>query len=273
LPAVLAAGLWAAVAQPVAQQPAPSGRLNPAIAALEQGKPALSGEHWRFLDMEHGWFAQERLDAFLAESGKDRGPNGAFKMAPLVRLPGEGDDNFKWQVKQVLDSGALGVLIPHVDTGEEAANVVKAVRYPQPRGSKIAEPRGWRGWGPARAVKYWGLANDREYYERADVWPLNPKGEILAIAMIESMEAVGNIRDILRAPGLSAILVVPGDLSIDLGLGPRGNQPFPEVEAAFQTVIKACSAQKTVVCGLGDARSNLQKRLAEGWRFILPLGG
>jgi 2-keto-3-deoxy-L-rhamnonate aldolase RhmA len=84
---------------------------------------------------------------------------------------------------------------------------------------------------------------------------------------------VDNIASILRAPGLSAILVVPGDLSIDLGLGPRGNQPFPEVEAAFQKVAKACRAQKTVACGLGDARSNLQKRIAEGWRFILPLGG
>ena len=129
-----------------------------------------------------------------------------------------------------------------------------------------------RGWGPGRASRYWGVTQG-EYYDKADVWPLNPDGELLAIAMIESGEAVGNIEAILRAPGLSAILVVPGDLSIDLGLGPRGNTPFPEVEEAFQTVGRACRAQTAVVCGLADARSNLQQRLDEGWRFILPLGG
>jgi 4-hydroxy-2-oxoheptanedioate aldolase len=249
-----------------------SGRLNPAIAALEQGQPALSGEEWRFFDMEHGAFQMDRLDAFLEQVASDRDENGGLRIAPLVRIPTEGDEDFKWAIKQVLDQGVFGVLIPHVDTGEEAANIVKAMRYPRRKESTLQEPRGLRGWGPARAASYWGLSTV-EYYDKADVWPLNPNGELLAIAMIESGEAVGNIEDILRAPGLSAILVVPGDLSIDLGLGPRGDTPFPEVEEAFQTVGAACRAQTAVVCGLADARSNLQQRLDEGWRFILPLGG
>ncbi len=249
-----------------------SDRLNPAIAALEQGRPALSGEEWRFFDMEHGAFQMDRLNGFLEEMAQDRDASGRLRMAPLVRIPTEGDEDFKWAIKQVLDQGVFGVLIPHVDTGEEAANIVKAIRYPRRKGSTIQEPRGLRGWGPARAAGYWDVTQE-EYYDKADVWPLNPDGELLAIAMIESGEAVGNIEAILRAPGLSAILVVPGDLSIDLGLGPRGNTPFPEVEEAFQTVGRACRAQTAVVCGLADARSNLQQRLDEGWRFILPLGG
>ena len=249
-----------------------SGRLNPAIAALEQGRPALSGEEWRFFDMEHGAFQMDRLTGFLEQLSNDRDASGRLRMAPLVRIPTEGDEDFKWAVKQVLDQGVFGVLIPHVDTGEEAANIVKAMRYPRRKESTLQEPRGVRGWGPGRAIQYWGVTQD-EYYDKADVWPLNPNGELLAIAMIESGEAVGNIEAILRAPGLSAILVVPGDLSIDLGLGPRGNEPFPEVEEAFQKVGAACRAQTAVVCGLADARSNLQQRLDEGWRFILPLGG
>ena len=67
--------------------------------------------------------------------------------------------------------------------------------------------------------------------------------------MIESGEAVANIQDILAAP-VSAIMVVPGDMSIDLGLGPRGAQNHPEVDEAFQTVLEACRAQDRVVCGL-----------------------
>ncbi|MBM3777303.1 MAG: hypothetical protein FJW23_03555 [Acidimicrobiia bacterium] len=277
-PSRLVVGLAAAAASALAFGPTiqisaqSSGRLNPAIAALEAGKPALSGETWRFLDMEHGAFQGDRLDAYLQEVAKDKDANGRLKIAPLVRIPTEGDDNFKWAIKQVLDAGVFGVLVPHVDTGQEAADIVKAVRYPQRLESKIREPRGLRGWGPARAARYWGISQE-EYYDKADVWPYNPAGEILAVAMIESAEAVANIEGILAAPGLSAILVVPGDMSIDLGLGPRGDKPFPEVEELFQRVGRACRAQTKVICGLGDAKSNLEKRLAEGWRFILPLGG
>jgi len=116
------------------------------------------------------------------------------------------------------------------------------------------------------------VANDREYHSRADVWPLNPDGELFAVAMIESGEAVKNVREILQAP-VSAIMVVPGDMSIDLGLGPRGEQNFPEVDAAYQTVLKACQAQKAVVCGCADSRGRMKMRLDEGWKFFLPLGG
>ena len=92
------------------------------------------------------------------------------------------------------------------------------------------------------------------------------------MAIIESGEAVGNIHEILEAP-LSAVMVVPGDMSIDLGLGPPGADIHPEVEAAFQTVRRACQAQDRVICGCGDAASRIPRRLEEGWQFVLPLGG
>ena len=134
------------------------------------------------------------------------------------------------------------------------------------------EPRGERGWGPGQAIRLWRSGNAREYHRRADVWPLNPDGELFAVAIIESAEAVRNIAEILQAP-LSAIMVVPGDMSIDLGLGPPGAEIYPEVDAAFQTVLKACMEQDIVVCGCGDARSRIPRRLDEGWQFVLPLGG
>ena len=176
-------------------------------------------------------------------------------------------------MKQVLDLGAFGVFLPHVDTGEEAVRFVRAMRYPPLRGAAEPEPRGERGWGPNRAARLWGVADTTEYHARADVWPLNPDGELFAVAMIESQEAVDNIRDILAAP-VSAIIVVPGDMSIDLGLGPApGPENHPEVDEAFQRVLEACQAQDRVICGCGDAASRLQQRIDEGWQFILPLGG
>ena len=270
----LALGLVSLGVRPAAPQGSVQERtrLNRVIEALEEGRPAVANQTWRFIDMEHAPFSAERLESILAEMAKDRDASGRLNLAPLVRIPQEGDEDFKWAVKQVLDLGAFGIVLPHVDTKEEAIRLVRAMRYPPMRDSPRPEPRGERGWGPGRAVRFWGVANAREYHSRADVWPLDPEGELFAVAMIESAEAVENITEILEAP-VSAIMVVPGDMSIDLGLGPRGELNFPEVDAAYQTVLKACLAQEAVVCGCGDSRSRMKMRLDEGWRFFLPLGG
>ena len=266
--AVAVAALFLAGAAGAAAQT----RLNKTIEAIEAGGAAVANEHWRFIDMEHAPFSAERLSSILAEMDEDRDADGRLSLAPLVRIPQEGDEDFKWAVKQVLDMGGFGVILPHVDTGEEALRFVRAMRYPPTRGSPIAEPRGERGWGPGRATRLWGVADAAEYHRKADVWPLNPEGELFAVAIIESAEAVSNIQDILAAP-ISAIMVVPGDMSIDFGLGPRGATNHPEVDEAYQTVLAACRAQDRVVCGCGDSGSRMQERLDEGWQFFLPLGG
>jgi len=256
--------------QAIAQQPGNADRLNKTIAALENGEAAIAGEHWRFIDMEHAPFSAERLQGILAEMDKERDENNELQLAPIVRIPQEGDEDFKWAVKQVLDMGAFGIILPHVDTKDEAMRFVRAMRYPPRRNSAQPEPRGERGWGPGRATRFWGEPSSAAYHDKADVWPLNPQGELFAVAIIESAEAVNNIEAILEAP-LSAIMVVPGDMSIDMGLGPRESQNFPEVDAAYQTVLAACKAQTKVICGCGDSRNRRQERLDEGWRFFLPL--
>ena len=248
------------------------GRLNKVIEALEAGRPAVANREWRFVDMEHSPFSGERVQRVLAEMNEERDADGRLSLTPLVRIPQDGDEDFKWAIKQVLDLGGFGIILPHVDTGEEAVRLVRAMRYPPARGSAAPEPRGERGWGPGGATRLWGL-DSVEYHARADVWPLAPDGELFAVAMIESQEAVDNIHDILAAP-VSAIMVVPGDMAIDLGLGPNPpDRNHPEVDAAFQTVLEACLAQDRVICGCGDGASRLQQRLDEGWRFVLPLGG
>ena len=158
------------------------------------------------------------MEAF-AEADGDRDEQGRMRLTPMVRIPQEGDEDFKWAIKQVLDLGGLGVIVPHVDTGDEAVRLVQAARYPPARDDAQPEPRGERGWGPGRATRLWGV--DRP--------STTPRRRLAArrravVAMVESAEAVANIDDILAAP-VSAIMVVPGDMSIDLGLGPA---PGPE---------------------------------------------
>ena len=83
--------------------------------------------------------------------------------------------------------------------------------------------------------------------------------------MIESAEAVSNLEAILQT-AVSAIMVVPGDMSIDLGLGPApGPENHPEVEETFTRVREICQAQDRVICGIGDGAARLQQRIDEGW--------
>ena len=243
----------------------PRVRQNQIIEQFAQGKPAFASEHWQLIEMEHGPYQIDQAIKVLA----DLRPEGAArpKLTPVVRIPLEGDEVFKSTIKQLLDQGVMGIVVPHVRTKEQAARIVEAMRYPPQRGAKYPNPAGIRGWGPTRAARYWGLTNP-EYAQRADVWPLNPDGELLAIAMIESREGVKNIEEILKVPGLGGILIGPADLSLSLGVGnPGGNPSAPEVEAATDTVAKACAAQKAVACGTFESPEP-KKRIAQGFRLF-----
>ena len=246
-------------AQGAAQKP----RMNRIIEQVEQGKPAFGGEHWRLIEMEHGPFVITEIVKILAEL---RPPDADRpRLTPVVRIPLEGDEVVKSMVKQLLDIGVMGVLVPHIETREQVVNLVRAMRYPPQRGEKYPEPRGLRGWGSAGG-RSWRLSPD-EYSTRADVWPLNPAGELLALVMIESAEGIKNLDSILQVPGLGGVLIGPSDLSLSLGVGTPGPKPdSPEVEAATATIAKACVARK-VLCGTFGA-ADVKGRLAQGFRLF-----
>ena len=118
---------------------------------------------------------------------------------------------------------------------------------------------------PRKAARYWGLPVP-EYLRRADVWPLDPDGELIAMIMIESPLGVKNVDEILSVPGVGAIFLGPSDLGYRLGVGLGG---APETEEAIQTVLKACLAKK-VICGIpARGKAGGDKRIAEGFKIIL----
>ena len=227
-----------------------------------------------FIDMEHGPYLLDRLQAILGDLGKKKKANGQFETAPIVRIPLEGDEDFRFAVKQVLDMGAMGVVFPHVESRAQAVEAIRSMRYPAQRGSKFPEPAGRRGWGPGRAAALWGLPVNEYAFQRADVWPLNPQGELFAMIMIETAEGVKNINDIIRVPGIGAILIGASDLGVSLGVGPPVNgDNAPETEAAVQKVLKACLGSK-VTCAypvLGGA-SDLKRRTTQGFKVLLVAG-
>jgi 4-hydroxy-2-oxoheptanedioate aldolase len=118
----------------------------------------------------------------------------------------------QWVAKQALDTGVYGLIFPHVSPVEEAANAVASCRYPRPNSRDYYHPSGLRSDGPKWAAPYWGMT-ELEYYEKADVWPLNPNGELFVAIMCEELRAVENLPNILKqVPGIGAVLIGEGDL-------------------------------------------------------------
>jgi 4-hydroxy-2-oxoheptanedioate aldolase len=239
------------------------------IEALDAGQPALTGDNWVWVEQEHRPYEIGGLRATLDKLLANKNAQGQPTLAPIVRIPAEGDQNVRWIIKQVLESGAMGIIVPHVDNAEQALKIVESMRYPQRKTSKYPTPRGRRGCG-CSGGSGWGLRNPADYMEVADVWPLNPEGELFAMPMIESPEGVKNVRAILDTPGVSGVLIGPSDLTLNYGEGGWRNPADrkPETVAAIEAVAKACVATKKL-CGMvtGDD-AETKKYLEMGFRFI-----
>lgn len=189
-------GLWASASSPV-------------TAEIVAG----SGCDWVLLDAEH---SPNGLESVLAQLHA----MSAYPVAPLVRVP-YGDTV---AIKQFLDLGAQNLLVPMVDSAEQAEEVVRAVRYP---------PRGVRGVGSALARSArWNRVDG--YLGRAD--------ETVSLTVqIESAAAVAEAERILAVDGVDAVFIGPSDLAASMGL--LGQQNHPDVvDAVLRTIERAVAA-------------------------------
>jgi 4-hydroxy-2-oxoheptanedioate aldolase len=187
-------------------------------------------------------------------------------VTPLIRIPPNGAEMNQWCAKQVLDIGAYGVVWPHISTVQEAYNAVAACRYPRPKSADAYEPAGQRGDAPTTAARYWGLTQ-QEYYAKADVWPLNPAGEILVVIMCEDVQAIDNLPQVLReVAGIGVVLIGEGDLSQSLGC-PR-QYDHPAVVEAMTAIRRICEEHQ-VACGHPHVdAANAQRVIDEGYTFL-----
>ena len=262
-------------------------RLNGAIRALEQGKPAFTTFAAPEINVAQAIGAapyngvvfdiepnpsdaralRDCMQYMLDRRQIAKAGSIAPVVAPFVRIPPNGGDMNQWIAKQVLDIGVYGVIWPHVSTVAEARNAVASCRYPRPPASPLYDPAGQRGDGPARAARYWGLSQ-QEYYERADVWPLDPKGEILVVIMCEEARAIKNLSQMLeQVPGIGVVLIGEGDLSQDLGY-PR-QYDHPTVVSAIDEILAICRQYK-VPCGHPHVGGkNLDQVMAQGFRWLM----
>jgi 4-hydroxy-2-oxoheptanedioate aldolase len=283
LKAVVVLGAFLVLTHSPSAQP-PALHLNPIIAKLSEGKTvyglstgdlslvnaretARAPVDFVYVDMEHNPLDLPALHLFLMGMSDKamvlKKGNLQPNVALLARFPPEADQS-QWVVKQALDIGLHGIIFNGVDRREQALMAVRSMRYPQLKGSKYYEPNGIRGSGPANATWLWGLSG-AEYERHADVWPLNPAGDLLAMLMIESVEGLENVDAIASTPGVGALFVGAGaDLTRALGVRPGS----PDVEAGFQRVLRACRAYKIACAVTANSGADVEGRVKEGWSII-----
>ena len=216
--------------------------LNPVVEKLVQGKHVfgvstsdLSLQNARalardphidyvYVDMEHNAMRFDQLEVFLAglvdKAGILRRGHAQAHPAVFARFAPYGFENAQWVVKHALDLGLMGVLINTIETPEQAEAIVRTMRYMPQRNSRFPTPRGVRGTA-GNAPWFWGVSG-AEYRRRADLWPLNPDGELVFWAMIETESGVRNADAIAQVPGVGGFYFgAGGDLSNSLGVPGR----------------------------------------------------
>src|SRR2546425_1700290 len=245
-----------------AQTPKPK-RINRAIELLEHGQPIYyTGSHegtagsfeqgvkdaqtWAdyiSYDMEHAPFDVKGLSEYMRGLAKG-GPTKSGHRTPavIVNVPVNGTDEATiranaWMFHQVLATGVHGILLCHADSPGAVKAFVEAVRFPANGGRRGVH-------GNPTAARIWGITGD-QYAEKADVWPLNPKGELLLGLKLEDKYALENADTNTKTPGIAFAEWGPGDMAFSLGV--RGGEPGPMpavLQAARAKVFAATKANK-----------------------------
>lgn len=232
-------------------------RPNPVKRLLKEGKPALgawltlgsvlaarflarSGWDWLTVDTEHNAIGIEcAADSFgaIADAG----------CIALARVPSNRHDH----IKRVLDTGAHGVVVPMVNTRQEALDAVSACLYP---------PAGTRSVGGSAHSLNFG-ASPVDYYAKAN-------DELLIVLQCEHIQPVRNFDEVYSVPGIDAIFVGPNDLARSMFTA-DGKPPHPDAfKQALADILAGCKRNK-IAAGIHTfSPEEARMRIEEGWQFI-----
>lgn len=231
-------------------------RANPLRAAIAEGRAITNGwlaipsaysaeamGHQGFdsltVDLQHGMIGFDAALAMLQAISA----TPATPLARVARLDYA-------LVMQLLDAGAYGVICPMISTPGQASDLAAFCRYP---------PRGRRSFGPARGLLYGGA----DYFARANE-------EILAIAMLETREAVANCDAILATPGIDGIYVGPNDLCLDFGKAPSSEPADPEVAAIVVDLARRAGRAGKIAGVFCSGGAAARRRIEEGFTLVTP---
>lgn len=196
---------------------------------------ASLGFDWLFIDAEHGAFSPEQVISLL---------QAAHDCPCLVRIPSPDE---AW-VKKILDAGANGIIVPQINTLEQAHDVVNYAKYP---------PMGKRGVGLGRAH---GYGKDfATYLEHANQ-------DTVIVLQAETLAVLDCVEEIAALEAVDAILIGPYDLSASLGH--MGDISHPVVQDAIQRVKQACDKQSTQLGIFGVTAGSVSPYKAMGFTLL-----
>jgi 4-hydroxy-2-oxoheptanedioate aldolase len=232
-------------------------RPNPVKRLLKSGQPAVgtwltlgsilatrflarAGFDYLTVDIEHNLMGMETATHMFAAAADAGCP-------VLARVPAGKHDH----IKRVLDNGAHGVVVPMVNTRQEAEDAVAACLYP---------PRGTRSVGGSAHALNWG-ATAAEYYAKAD-------DEILIVLQCEHIQAVRDFDKVFSVPGIDAVFVGPNDLAASMRAA-DGSPPSPEAfQQALADILAGCK-RLGVAAGIHTFSADEAKaKAAAGWQFL-----
>ncbi len=294
----------AAFASPVLAQDAPASSqlLNPMIELLEQGKPTFglyapsnrrygqpppeypktntqlaaqilsypysdyifdgSMEHDYPKGLEYFTDFQHQLSALAPSDGK------RLKYPTAVKMHAIGEDyaTAAAHIGDQLNMGVSSIVLVEVENAEQVRQAIKAMRLKEQGGTRADAV----GIAPSR----WGLS-EADYRQKADVWPLNPQGELVVIAIVETKEGLANVREIAAVEGLSVLFPGAGSLrGVFSTTNAKGERVVDQQawENANQQVLSACKEFK-VTCGYPANENDIETRMQQGFNsFIIGWG-
>ena len=229
-------------------------KSNPVTDKLRSGKPAIGtwlslcspvaaemmahvGWDWMVVDAEHSPVGFDTMvNCFRAMQ-----LGGAI---PMARVPW---NNTIW-IQRTLDAGALGLVVPMVNTAEDAKEVVSNMKY---------STKGQRSWGGSRVASY----IDGDYRTWTD-------DNLAIIVMIETAEAVENAEAILAVEGVVGCFIGPNDLALSMGVNPRDTGPGTEHEAAIMEVLAMSKKTGKAAGKHCFSASEVTMRIGQGFQFI-----
>ena len=229
-----------------------SGEKTPETA-MEMAKLELAD--FIFYSLENGPFDLPTMSTYQ-EALSPPDSRGAANPHPIaLRIPPirDGMDEAAERTAAGLDAGAYSIVFPHVESADDARHAVASMRP--------VRAGGLRGDPDAEAARVFGVSPE-DYAARADIWPLDPRGELVSMALIEDQVGVANALDIVRVPGVSVAFPGPGDLRRAY------DGDMEAVEGAIQTVLAAC-LEAGVPCGITAGPDDIAMRIEQGFRVFI----
>ncbi len=200
------------------------------------------------------------MRAILAEGGSAR-THPFLSKIPIIHRDPEGATA---RLIEQLNEGQVVVVMQQVETVQEVEQAIAAMRFTSNGGVRPES-----GFG--RAAAYWGMT-ESEYLEKADLWPLNPSGELLLMVILESREGVANARAISAVPGVSIVTVGSGTLGgVFTSTSAEGQRERDQegFDAAVAAILEACKASNKS-CGYpANNPAEVERLMADGWSFFI----